>query len=235
MAARTSTTTTRRTSSSSKSFGARMTAKVGPLPVWAWALAILVVGYLVYRFSGSSSSSSSASTDTSSGDATAPTTDTSTSGSPGPDQTTGDGSSGGAAGLNDELLSQLSGFQGSLDALTAAVLSSSAFLPGTGDSGSGSIVPNGVPSGSAPLEPATVATGAHGGTAPAPAPAAKVKPAPTLVSEHGQGGGYTPPANVRYYTYAPGKAPKGQKANEAPARVAGKTLHFASGRGYYYA
>lgn len=219
-----------------------MTAKVGPLPVWAWALAILVVGYLIYRHSSSSPSSTSAS-DTSSTDNSTPAPPD-TSGTPGPDNTGGGSSTGGAGdggNLNDELLSQLSGFGNSIDALTSAVLTSEAFLPGSGDSGSGSIVPNG----STPLapakQPAATSTGAHGGTTKTTTTAAKTKPAPTLVSEHGQGGGFTPttkPAqstNVHYYTYAPGKAPKGQKANEAPASVPGKTLHFAAGRGYYYA
>lgn len=232
-------TTTRRTSSSSRSLGARFTAKVGPLPVWAWALAILVVGYLVYRHSSSSSSTTST-TDTSSTDASTPAPPD-TSGTPGPDNTGGGTSTGGPdqGSLNDELLSQLSGFGNSIDALTAAVLSSEAFLPGTGDSGSGSTVPNGTtPPG--PGAPATTTTGAHGGTVKTTKPAATTKPAPTLVSEHGQGGGYAPApakpaAGVHYYTYAPGKAPKGQKANEAPASMPGKTLHFAAGRGYYYA
>ena len=220
---------------SSRSFGARMTAKVGPLPVWAWALAILVVGYLVYRHSSASSSTSTSSTtDTSSGDATAPTTDTSTSGSPGPDQTGGSGGPD-AASLNDSLLSQLAGFQGSIDALTAAVLSTSAFVPGGGDSGSGSQVPNGTTPPGPGTGTATAAT-SGGGTVKTTPHGATTKPAPTLVSEHGAGGGYTPARNVTYYTYRPGQAPKGKRSQEAPARgPSGTTLHFAAGRGYYYA
>lgn len=38
---------------------------------------------------------------------------------------------------------------------------------------------------------------------------------------------------VKYYTFAPGKAPKGQLANQAPAVKKGQTLHFAKGKGYF--
>lgn len=43
-------------------FAARMTRKVGPLPVWAWAALILAAGYLIYRRRGTSSSSASQTT-----------------------------------------------------------------------------------------------------------------------------------------------------------------------------
>ena len=178
-----------------RSLSQRYTEKVGPLPVWAWALLILIVGYLIYRHSKGSSSSS----DTSS---TSPDTSTSTepdtSGTPGPDRTGGGTSTGGpdAASLNDELLSQLAGYGNSIDALTAAILSSEAFVPGAGDSGSGSVVPNGTPAPntatSTPEKPATQTTSPHGATTKTKPAAAKLKPAPTLVSEHGRGGGYTP-------------------------------------------
>lgn len=39
------------------------------------------------------------------------------------------------------------------------------------------------------------------------------------------------PAPIKYYTYAPGKAPKGKVS--APAPKKGQTLHFAKGKGYY--
>lgn len=38
------------------------------------------------------------------------------------------------------------------------------------------------------------------------------------------------PAPARYFTYKPGKAPRGRKADEAPK---GKRLGFESGKGYY--
>lgn len=200
---------TRSSSSSNRSLGARLTAKVGPLPVWAWALALLAVGYLVYRFTGagsSSTSSTSSTTDTSSTD-TAPAAD---GGQPGPDQT---GTTDTQTGLNDTLLSQLSGVPGQLDALTQAVLSAEAFVPGAGDSGSGSTVPN-------------TGAGVNPGGVNKPAASTPAKPAARAKA----------PAHVTYYTYKPGKAPKGKKAQEAPAHgPAGTTLHFASGRGYYYA
>lgn len=40
-------------------------------------------------------------------------------------------------------------------------------------------------------------------------------------------------ASIRYYTYAPGKAPKGQVKNQVPALKKGQTLHYTKGKGYY--
>lgn len=40
---------------------------------------------------------------------------------------------------------------------------------------------------------------------------------------------------IKYYTYAPGKAPKNQVKNQAPIPKAGQTLHFTKGKGYYLA
>lgn len=40
-------------------------------------------------------------------------------------------------------------------------------------------------------------------------------------------------APLRYYTYAPGKAPKGQKKNEIPVKT-GAQIKFKKGQGYYY-
>jgi len=183
----------------------RLTAKAGPLPVYAWALILLAAGYLAYRLLGSSSSSSS----TPATPAAAPTDTTGDTGSP---PASGQGSA--AGNLNDSLFSQLSGFQDSVDALTAAVQMSPAFWPGsdTGSAGSGSTVPNAAPS------PAltTKSSASKPAKKPAAAPAAA--------------------AHVRYYTYAPGKAPKGQAANAAPGKgPAGTSLRFAKGKGYYYA
>jgi hypothetical protein len=192
----------------------RATAKVGPLPVWAWALVILVGGYLAYRFTAGRSSSSSSST-TSAEPATQATDPGSLDLTPvgadtgSPPASSGQG--GAADNLNSDLYGYLSGLQGSVDALTASVQMSPAFWPGTesGSSGSGSTVPNG----QTPASPAAAAAAAK--------PAAK--PAP-------------PPASVRYYTYAPGKAPAARKQDEAPAKgPAGTTLHFKSGKGYFYA
>lgn len=44
----------------------------------------------------------------------------------------------------------------------------------------------------------------------------------------------TKKAPIKYYTYAPGKAPKGKKANEIPV-VKGRKIQFKKGSGYYYA
>jgi hypothetical protein len=40
-------------------------------------------------------------------------------------------------------------------------------------------------------------------------------------------------APVKYFTFAPGKAPKGRKADEIKA-IAGKSIKFRKGSGYYY-
>lgn len=42
-------------------------------------------------------------------------------------------------------------------------------------------------------------------------------------------------APAKFYTYKPGKAPAGKKAQQAPKAPKGKTLHYAKGKGYYYA
>lgn len=41
------------------------------------------------------------------------------------------------------------------------------------------------------------------------------------------------PTPIKYYSFAPGKAPKGQMANQAPAPKKGQVLHFTKGKGYY--
>lgn len=198
-----------------RSLAGRLTAKAGPLPVWGWAAGLLVVGYLVYRFSSASSSSSTA-TDTATTDTgtpdTTPATDTSTSGTPGADQTSTDS---GVGGLNDQLLSQLAGYGQSIDALTQAITSAQAFPPGAGDAGSGSSIPN---------------DGTTSATQSVPTAPAATKPARPAASPH------APAHRVRYYTYAPGKAPASKRSQQAPAHgPAGTTLHYRRGRGYYYA
>ena len=194
----------------------RATAKVGPLPVWAWALVLLVGGYLVYRFTGIGSSSSSSSSSSPPPDTGATSTDpasaldtTPIGGDSGNPPASGQG--GAADNLSGDLYSYLTGIQGSVDSLTAAVQMAPGFWD-TSSSGSGSVVPN---------------SGAGAPTAPTRAPVkAAPKPAPKPAA----------PAHVRYYTYAPGKAPKGQTANQAPAKgPAGTVLRFAKGKGYYYA
>lgn len=201
-------------SSSRRSIGARLTAKAGPLPVWAWAAMILVGGYLVYRLRGGGSSTATTAA-TSSDTSSAGSVDTSSTpvGSGDVSSDTGSAGAGGAASnVNDSLLSQLSGFQSSIDALTAAVQTTPGYsqpdmaYPSPGFPG-------------APLQTST------------PSPAAKVAaPAPRPSA--------TPraPAKIHYYTYAPGRAPRNEKRNEAPAHgPAGTRLHFARGKGYYYA
>lgn len=197
--------------------GARLTAKVGPLPVWAWALLLFVGVALAVRF-------------TRAGGGTAPTTDTTTpattpvgaidsdttpvgsdTGSP----PAASGQGGAADNLNDALYAQLAGVSASVDSLSALVQTSPAFWSFS-DAGAGSMIPS---DGSKAQAPATAAKTAQ---APVKAPA---KPTPAA-----------PGKAPTYYTYKPGNAPKGKKAQEAPARgPAGTTLHFRAGRGYYYA
>lgn len=209
-------TTTRTTRRSSRGIGARLTAKVGPLPVWAWALGLLIVGYLVYRFSGAgSSSNTTSSTDSSTTAFDAGTNDGATTpagaGDTGSPPASGQG--GAADNLSGDLFGQLTGLQGSVDSLTALVQATPAFYDPS-NAGAGSDVPlNGQPQ-----QPASTASSS---TTKAPA-----KPTATTSA----------PAHIRYFTYAPGKAPKSRKGDEAPARgPAGTTLHFARGKGYYYA
>lgn len=195
-------------SNAKRSLGQRLTGKVGPLPAWAWA-ALILGAFLLYTRLHSSSSSS--------GDATAPASTSSSDQTPVTGDTSGSppASGGGdpASNVNDGLLSQLSGFGSSIDALTAAVQSSPAFVDG---SNSGGANYGGGPIISLPNMPA-----------PAVGSAVAAKPTPKIAS---------PSAPVKYYTYAPGKAPKGQAKNTAPAKApAGKTLHFTKGKGYYYA
>ena len=215
MAARSTTTTGRPRSSSGGSRRGvvqRFTAKVGPLPVWAWALLILVAGYLVYRLTSKGSSTTSSTTDTGSSTDTA-----TTSGDTGNPPASGQG--GAADNVNSDLLSQLSGqvsgLAGNVDALTGLIQSTPAFADTGGTAGAGSDG-SGLPT-VTHLPAQTVATA----TTPTPA---RPRPRPPA------------PAHVRFYTYRPGQAPKGRKRDEAPAKgPAGTTLHFARGKGYYYA
>lgn len=101
---------------SKKSLGARLTAKVGPLPVWAWA-AVILGAYLLYtRVSGSSSAATAS-----------PTTDA--TGVTANDGTTGDAQvpAGGAGTPTDNVSSQVAQAldlnSSVLDALTSQILS----------------------------------------------------------------------------------------------------------------
>lgn len=185
--------------SSKRSLGQRLTAKAGPLPVWAWA-AVILGAYLLYSHfhTAASSSSTTASTDGTSTDTTDQTPVTSdTSGNP-----PASGQGGPADNMTGDPLST------SIDALTAAIQSSQAFS-GSDPGNSGSQPWINLPDIPAVTPPKSTA-------AAIPKPAAK-------------------PAPSRYYTYAPGKAPKGQAANQAPAKgPAGTTLHFTKGKGYFY-
>ena len=221
---------TAKTSPRPRGLLARATAKVGPLPVWAWALLLLIAGYLVYRLSGAGQGSSSAD-GAPAGAAPDPNSTPISGGEDGAPPASGQG--GAADNLNDGLLSQLSGFQGSIDTLTAAVQSSPAFWPGAGDSGSGSVVPNTGEMEVAPAPPTVAAKTA----AKAPArPAARAKAAKTAAKAPARPAARaTASGKMRYYTYT-GKAPKTRKRDEAPARgPSGTTLHFVRGKGYYYA
>jgi hypothetical protein len=153
--------------SSSGGIGARLTAKVGPLPVWLWATILLGVIYLYERHAAaSSSSSSSGSTDT-----------TDTTGTPANDQTGG----GGATGTpDDSLLSQLSGFQSSIDALTAAVQSSQAFPYGSDTSGDQTTAP---PSPTTTPQPAVTPPHVAPGSAAPPVAASHPAAKPVAVTK----------------------------------------------------
>jgi hypothetical protein len=116
----------------SPSLGERLTAKAGPLPVWAWA-ALLLGAFLAYQhFHSSASSTTNAGAGTTGGTDNADTTGAAPSDltpiSPDSGLPVGSSGQGGAAdNINDTLLSQLSGFQASIDSLTAAVQSQDAF------------------------------------------------------------------------------------------------------------
>lgn len=201
------------TSAAKRSLGQRLNGKVGPLPAWAWA-AIILGAYLAYtHFAGGGAAAATTSTSTDATPSDVASSDntpvTSDSGNP-----PASGGGGPADNVNDTLLSQLSGFGSSIDALTAAVQSAPAFQDVSGTSGSADFSGGSSPLVTLPALPAPAA------------PKAAVKAAPKPAAK---------PVAVHYYTYAPGKAPKGQAGNQAPASVPGKTLHFTKGKGYYYA
>lgn len=197
----------------------RLTAKVGPLPVWAWALILFVGAVLALRFTRTSSDSG-----TSDAATPAPTTgmsaldqDTTPVGmdTGSPPAASGQGSS--ADNMNDALYGQLAGVQTSIDMLTAQVQTSPAFWS-TSDAGFGAIIP------------------ADGSKAPVANTVAKTQTAaaPTKV-QAAKAPAKQPTTPTKFYTYKPGNAPKGKKAQEAPARgPAGTSLKFRAGRGYYY-
>lgn len=200
-------------STKKRSLGARLTGKVGPLPVWAWA-AVILGAYLLYSHFHPSTAAASSTTDSTSDTSSTDSNATPVGSSSGNPPASGQGST--VDNMTGDPLST------SIDALTQAVQQEQAFLQGnsgsadySGQSGinPGSIDLPAIPDNSTPAAPAAT-----------PAPA-KVAPKPAAA-----------PAPSRYYTYAPGKAPKGQAANQAPAKgPAGTTLHFLTGKGYYYA
>jgi hypothetical protein len=196
------------------SLSQRLTAKAGPLPVWAWA-AVLLGAFLAYNHFHSSSSSTSTSS-TGAGGSSTGTTDTTTDTTP---VTSGDSSSdtgtggggGSASNVNDELLSQLSGFQSSIDSLTAAVQQSDGTggLPGSGNIDWG--IPGGV---EIAATPGTIPSSSASPPA-APKPTAKVPPKPAAK---------VVPKKITYYTLKK-NVPIGP----------GQSLHFTKGKGYYAA
>lgn len=195
----------------------RLTAKVGPLPVFAWALILLVGGYLAYRLASRGNTATAPAgpevADTGGPSALDPDSTPVGSGDTGSPPASGQG--GVAENWNGEILSQFGTLGSQIDALTSAVQMSPAFWPGSGDSGSGSVITN--------------------GTTPASASTATAKAAPAAKKPVAKAAA---PAKVKYYTYAPtAKLPKGvSAAAKAPAKgPAGTSLHFAKGKGYYYA
>lgn len=140
-----------------------LSAKKGPLPVWVWALLVTVGGYLAYRRYTASSSGVSSTAQTPTGSVSSDTTPVTVddSGSP---PAAGGGSA--ASNVNDTLLSQLSGFQSSIDQLTAEVQQTPAFNDVTGDSSGAAVY-------DIPTLPQTVTTS----TTPEVTPAGATKPA----------------------------------------------------------
>jgi hypothetical protein len=154
-----------------KGMAGRLTAKVGPLPVWAWAAVALVVGYYVYKRSSSSSASTTtpATTDTST---TTPST-TDTSGTPTTD-TTDTTTDSGLSTLDSSLLALLGQESDSLASAITATSANKASGPASGGPPSSSS-PNGPaaspsptgdqksPSGVSPWGPATAVSGVPAG------------------------------------------------------------------------
>lgn len=201
-------------STTKRSMVTRFTAKAGPLPVWGWAVLILAAGYLAYRLTaGKTTSSPTAAADSTQSDT--PPTPSGDTGSP-----PASGQGGAADNMNSDLLSQLSGqiegVGGSVDALTGLIQSTPAFPSYSGgDAGAGS-------------DGSGTTSGSGGGASSSGKATASTPVRPSAAPRA--------PARVRYYTFQPGRAPRGRKGDEAPARgPAGTTLHFARGKGYYYA
>lgn len=101
----------------SPSIAARLSRKVGPLPVWAWAAVILGAYFLYTRLHGGSSSSSAASNST-----PATPTDT-TSGSDSGAQVPVGGGGSPVDNSSANLLSAIGANQAALDQLTSQILS----------------------------------------------------------------------------------------------------------------
>jgi len=109
----------------------RLTAKVGPLPVWGWAAAILAAYFLYSRMRPPAAT-------TSNDVASASTPD----GSTGSAQVPASGQGSPADNMNGDLLGQLGANTAAIDALTSQILSASPFPYEYGDApaaGSGSV------------------------------------------------------------------------------------------------
>lgn len=97
-------------------FAARLTRKVGPLPVWAWA-AVILGAYLLWSRTQKSAAAPA-------GDSTAATPAESTSGElASGSQVPASGQGGAVDNLNQALLDRLDANQSSIDALTSQLLS----------------------------------------------------------------------------------------------------------------
>lgn len=112
-------------SPSKRSLEARLTRKLGPLPIWAWA-AVILVAYLLYsRIAGARATPTPDTTAVTAGD-----------GSGGSAQVPSSGQGSAADNLSQSMIDQLGANQSSIDALTQAVLSSG-YGSGDGLGGSG--------------------------------------------------------------------------------------------------
>lgn len=211
---------------------ARATAKVGPLPVYGWAL-LIVGAYLVYsRYAkkGDKQAAPVASgADVGGGYGYG-------SGASGELGAAGGGGSAGG-GATDSYSPYQDAFYALLASFPAPVQTETGIM-GVND-----------PTKQAPAPPQTQEQMTSAPTVRSyETPTKQVStvtsgPLTGLTASSGKGSGVTGGTGsssvkvsqsepTRYYTYAPGKAPKGQKANEAPSSG---TLKYKAGKGYYVA
>lgn len=212
---------------------ARVTRKVGPLPVYGW---VLLIGgaYLAYRhFSGSSTAVGGANASASGSDEVG--------GTLGAGGDTSGAGGGGSSGAGTESGESGSGYGDLFYALVGALASAPA-----ADTGQTAAVPPPPPPVTSNAE---ASQPAFTSAAPPPAspqgvavtktetsygqqsPVSKATSGPLKgATAQGAAGGAAGTGERKYYTYAPGKAPAGQKANEVPA---GKAFDFKAGQGYF--